>query len=132
MLLKNINTALYTNCSRITYTRGRDLKELKKFMEELITVKSNGTVPMEELLEARSRLISRGSSIIIVTPGLGSRLSDKLAQLKEAGFDVIVVYITVESSSNEQLKGHMDLLEGLNIRTYRVGINDDVRTSLEG
>lgn len=132
MLLKNINTALYTNCSRITYTRGRDIKELKKFMEELITVKSNGNVPMEELLEARSRLISKGSSIIIVTPVLHSRLSDKLSQLKETGFDVIVVYISADNPIDERVKNQISLLESLNIKTYRVGINDDVRSSLEG
>lgn len=132
MLHRNINTGLYSNGSRIVYTRGRDLKEFKKFMEELITVKSNGSVPMEELLETRSRLMSRGSSIILITPGLSERLKDKIAQLSEIGFDVITVYICVDREDEEQYNSIVNYLENYNIKLCKVGINDDVKASLEG
>lgn len=131
MLRKNINTGLYTNGSKVVYTRGRDLKEFIKFMRELITVKSDGSNPMEELLKSRSRLIPRGSSVILITPGLNESLLDKVIQLIETGLDVIIVYIMVEDS-NEHLKSIYYYTGKYNIKLYKVRINDDVKSSLEG
>lgn len=132
MLLRNINTGLYTNSTRVVYTRGRDLKEFKKFMEELITVKSNGSVPFTELLESRSRLIPGGSSIILITPKLNESLVAKVVQLCEMGFDVAVVYIMLDASNGVDNGGIDNYTDKYSIRLYKVGINDDVRTSLEG
>lgn len=132
MLLRNINTGLFTNGERVIYTRGRDLKEFKKFMEELITVKSNGSVPVEEILETRSRLLTRGSSIILITSGLNDRLADKILLLSEAGYDVITIYISVEGSNEEQLRAFNNYIENSSITLHKIGINDDVRASLEG
>jgi uncharacterized protein (DUF58 family) len=128
MLGKNINTGMYSNGKNISYIRGRDIKEFKKFMEELITVKSNGLIPMEELLESRSRLMPRGSSIILITPSLNERLVDKIVQMSESEFDVTIIYIMVE----ELKKEYKDVLEHYKIKLYSVGIRDDVKASLEG
>jgi uncharacterized protein (DUF58 family) len=128
MLSRNINTGMYVNCKNLVYIRGRDLNEFKKFIEELMTVKSEGYAPMEELLESRSRLLPRGSSIILVTPGLTDNLMDKIIQLRETGFDVIIVYIMVEDINAEYAR----VINNCGIKLYKVGLSDDIKASLEG
>lgn len=128
MLAKNINTGLYTNGRKISYIRGRDVQEFKKFMEEFITVKSDGSIPMVELLESRARLMPKGSSIILITPSLNNRMMQKIVQLNEADFDVILVYIMQEDLKQE----HKKIINHYGIKLYKVGLSDDVKTSLEG
>lgn len=128
MLEHNINTGLYSNGKDISYTRGRDLKEFKKFMEVFITVKSNGIVPVEELLESRARLMQKGSSIILITPDLNERLLDRITQLNRAGFDVTLVFIRAEDLKEK----HKKTIDDSGIKLYCIGIGDDVKTSLEG
>lgn len=128
MLMNNINTGMYSNGRNISYVRGRDLKEFKKFMEEFITIKSNGSMPMDELLESRARLMPRGSSVILISPGFSERLIDKIVQMSESGFDVVIVHIGTEGMREEYRK----IIEHYDIRLYRIGIGDDVKASLEG
>jgi Uncharacterized conserved protein (some members contain a von Willebrand factor type A (vWA) domain) len=128
MLSKNINTGFYASGEKLVYTRSRDLNEFKKFMEELIRVKSNGIIPMENLLESKARLIPRGSSIILITPRLSSGLVEKIVGLKETGYDVIIVYIAVEDLSEE----HEKIIGHYGIKLCKVGLGDDIKASLEG
>lgn len=127
-LMNNINTGLYSNGKKLSYIRGRDLKEFKKFMEEFISVKSNGAVPLGELLESRARLMPKGSSVIMITPKIDRRIMEKIVQLHEADFDVILVYIMLEDLKEEYIK----IIKHYGIKLYKVGISDDVKTSLEG
>lgn len=128
MLSKNIDTGFYSSGQKLVYTRGRDLNEFKKFMEELIRVKSCGTIPMEDLLESKARLIPKGSSIVIVTPEVSGRLVEKIVELRETGYDVIIVYIAVEDLNPEYKK----IIDHYGIRFCRVGLSDDIKSSLEG
>lgn len=128
MLSKNINTGLHINCNKTVYTWGRDLHEFRKFMDGFTRVKSDGMMHMVELLESRHRLLPRGSSIIIITPMLGDNLVDKMAQLRKTGYDVVIIYIMLEDMNEENEK----LLSQYGIRLYKVGLGDDVKTSLEG
>lgn len=128
LLSKNIDTGFYSSGQKLVYIRGRDLNEFKKFMEELIRVKSSGTVPMEDLLESKVALIPRGSSIVIVTPQTTDRLVEKILELREAGYDVIIIYIAAESLNPE----HKKIIDHYGIRLCNLGLSDDIKSSLEG
>lgn len=128
LLSKNIDTGFYSSGQKLAYIRGRDLNEFRKFMEELIRVKSCGTVPVEDLLESKVSLIPRGSSIVIVTPQVTGRLIEKIVEMRESGYDVIIVYIAAEDINPE----HMKIIDHYSIRFCRVGLNDDIKSSLEG
>lgn len=128
-LSKNINTGLFANCEKMMYIWGRDLKEFKKFIEGLVRLKSDGLTPVEELLESRRRLIPPGSSVIIITPVMCQDLIDRIVPLKEMGFDVSLVHIIMRGPEEENIK---DILSKLDVRVYSIGINDDVKASLEG
>ena len=128
MLSKNINTGLYANSKEPVYIRGRDVREFNKFMQELIRVKSDGISPLEELLEQRSRILPRGSSIILITPELNKEIIDKIIQLKEDKFDVIIVYIMIEDLNQEIVR----VINHYGIKLFKIGINDEIRTALGG
>lgn len=128
MLSRNINTGMYANCEKMVYIRGRDLKEFKKFLEELIRVKSNGKIPMYEMLESRARLMPRGSSIILITPKVNHVLLNKVTQLREAGFDVIIVYIMFDELSVEYYK----IIMHMDIKLFKISLSDDIKLVLEG
>jgi len=128
MLRRNINTSSYANCSKMTHTKGRDLKEFKKFLDELVTIKSDGTTTMADIIGLRLRLLPGGSSVVLITPMLDKSLLDKIIQLKSMGFEVIIIYIMIEDMDEECMK----IFDYYGIKLYKIGLSDDVRTSLEG
>lgn len=128
MLREGVSTMLYANSKKQVYTGSRDLSGFKNFMEELINVKSDGEEPFEELLELRSRLISRGSTVILITCAVYDALINRIIQLKEIGFDVILVYTVINDISEKHLK----IISHYDIKLYKVGLNDDVKMALEG
>lgn len=128
MLSRNINTGLYEDGGKGVYVRGRDLDELRKFMDELIVARSDGKVPFGELLDSRSRLLPGGSSIVAVTPKIDDSLVLKVVQLEETGFDVTVICIT----SGEIEDRIIDRINRYRIKLTMIGLNDDIKASLEG
>lgn len=129
MLSKNINTGLYANSKRMIYAKGRDLKEFKIFLDELIVAQSDGCVPIEDMIDSKIKLLPNGSSIIIITPFISSNLIEKILSLKHNGFDVVVIYIINDNSVPEDA---IKILYSSQIKLLKVGIDDDIKASLEG
>lgn len=127
-LSRNINTLQYVNSEKTVYTGGRDPKEFKKFMNSYVTVKSDGTTHLAEFIESKVRFLTRGSSIILITPLVDERLSGGILQLKDMGFEAIVVYIK-EGDMDEKIS---QLFADCGIKLYKLSMGDDVKTSLEG
>jgi len=127
-LSRNISSNLYVNCNNTLDTRGRDMRDFKKFMEEFIVVKSNGHTSFREYLELKSRNLTSGSSVVLITPHMDKDLLDIIIQLKEKRFNVIIVYIMVENLSEDILK----IITSAGIKFYKVGTGDNVKGLLEG
>jgi protein-L-isoaspartate O-methyltransferase len=78
--------------------------------------------------KTRVSLLSRGASIVIITPYIDQLLADRMLQLKESKFDVIIVYVIVDNPNNELL----EVVSKSGIKLYKIRMNDDVRALLEG
>lgn len=128
MLSKEINLGFYANNKNPLYIKGRDLHEFKKFMDELIRINSDGETPLEEMIEARFRLLSRNSTIIIITPVISRGMMARITQLKEIGYDVVVNLI----SDSEIDEDTMRFLKEYKIGFSVIGLEDDIKKVLEG
>lgn len=128
MLERNISTYLFGSDKRYIYIKGRDLKTFKSFMDELITVKSNGDILFNQFLESRSKLLSKGSSIIIITPLINEKYLEKIIGIKEYGMDVIIIYVSDKDIDTYNL----NIINKYKIRYFKVTINGDVKAVLEG
>lgn len=128
MLSKNVNTDLFVNCQENVYIKGRGIQEFESFLDAGVSVKSDGTVPLRELLESRYRLLTGKSYIILVTPALQGEDIDRIIQLKALGFDFIIVYIMIKGTEEEKEKR----LYQMGIKLYKIEMSDDIKTSLEG
>ena len=132
MLSRNISTGLYANSKRMIYVKGRDLKEFKIFLDELIGVKSDGSTTIEDMIDSKIKLLPKGSSIVIITPIMSSNLIEKILSLKYIGFDVVAIYIIDSNSSDRIPEETIKNLLSSKVKLLKVGIGDDVNASLEG
>jgi uncharacterized protein (DUF58 family) len=132
MLSRNISTGLYANSKRMIYVKGRDLKEFKIFLDELIGVKSDGSTTIEDMIDSKIKLLPKGSSIVIITPIMSSNLIEKILSLKYIGFDVVAIYIIDSHSSDSVPEETIKKLLSSKVKLLKVGIGDDVNASLEG
>lgn len=94
MLKNDVPVELYVNSTKLNFTKGRDIKEITKFLDVLCEVKPVGNKRMGEVLEKRIRLISRGSSIIVITGDIDEKDCAAYCGIKSLGYDLIVVYVS--------------------------------------
>lgn len=127
-LHNNIDTSLYVNCSNTVDTKGKDLRDFRKFMQEFIVIKSDGLTSFSELLGLKSKSLTRGSTVVLITPHIDKASIDRIIQLKEKRFDVIIIYIAMENLSED----YSMILSNIGIKLYKVEARDDVKTQLEG
>lgn len=127
MLKKAVPVELYVNSSKPNFTKGRDVKEITKFLEVLCEVKPSASKRMAEVLEKRIRLISRGSSIVIITGDIDEKDCAAYCGIKSLGYDLIVVYV----SDFKVLENIEKMLWGSGIIKYDIDSKSDIKGVLE-
>ncbi|HUF37781.1 MAG TPA: DUF58 domain-containing protein [Anaerolineales bacterium] len=68
-------------------------RQLGKILETLSLLRADGTLPMSGLIEAQARHITRGSTLVVITPSVRSHLPLTLDYAVRRGLKPIVVLI---------------------------------------
>lgn len=93
-------------------------RQLGKILETLALLRADGMLPMAGLIEAQARHITRGSTILVITPSVRQQLTISLDYLVRRGLKPIVVLIDSESFGGAP--GSRLLLE--NIKAMKVPV----------
>lgn len=127
MLNNAITVNMFVNAYTPYYIKGRDIKEIGKFLDVLCEVKPNGNKTMREVIEKRIKLISRGASVVIVTGNIGIDDSKVYCGINKMGYDVIIIY-SGEYAIEKEAESMMD---SCNIKRYYIRANSDIKGVLE-
>lgn len=106
-------------------------RQLGKILESLALFRAQGRLPLSGLLEVQARHISRGSTILLVTPTVQEQFSLTVELLNRRGLRPIVVLIDQETfggAPGTELLAQMVKAAGLPVRRVRQG--DDIREAL--
>jgi hypothetical protein len=118
---------MYINSARAYYTKGRDIKELVNFMDILCEIKTDGNKTMKDVLEKRIRLISKGSSIIVITGDINEEEAIIYGSIKNMGYDIILIYVGDFKIKDEIEKA----ISNYNVKINVVKSNSDIKGVLE-
>lgn len=127
MLYNKVTVDMYVNSSQLYYTKGRDINELKAFLNVLCEIKTNGVNDIADTLEKRIRLIPKRSSVIIITGHLDYKNGITYCGIKQMGFDVVLIYVCDNPMDNEILSAVI----GAGIKLYLIKSDSDIKGVLE-
>lgn len=127
-MLKNlVSINMYINCSRLCYTKGRDVKEVINFLELLSEVKPDGQSTMKDVIEKRIKLISKGASVIIITGNITREELSTYCAVKNMGFDLILIYV----NDLKMQKETMTILQRSDVKIYHIDSESNMKGVLE-
>lgn len=122
--LKNqVSIDLYVNAQKLYYTKGRDIKEINSFMEILCEIKTGGNRSIEDVFEKRIKLISKGSSIILVTGIINDNDADKYSEIKHMGYDLVIIYVS-DDRLDEKI---YSIIKNSDIKLYWINSTSDIK-----
>jgi len=109
----------------------RGERQLNRILETLAVLKTDGQVPIQDMLHAESHLLPRGTTILVVTPTANHKWITAVRQLGQRGLRVVTVSINPASfggaSSSEEM---VNLLQGSGKMAYVVNCDDDLTAVL--
>lgn len=126
-LNNSVSVNMYVNSLKLYYTKGRDIKEFRNFMEILCEIKASGNTSMGYILEKRVKLIDRKSSVLVITGDITEKDALVYCTVKQMGFDVVVVYVS-DSKLNDGIRV---LLENYQIKIYFIKSDSEIKGVLE-
>lgn len=127
MLKNSVSIEMFINSSMAHYTRGRDIKELKNFMDILCEIKSDGYKTMKDVLEKRIKLLSKGSSVIVITGNINEEEARIYGSIKAMGYEVILIYI-----SDYPIDGNIrSIMDNYYLKTCSINTDSDIKGVLE-
>lgn len=127
LLNNSVSIEMYINSARAYYTKGRDIKELVNFMDILCEIKTDGNKTMKDVLEKRIRLISKGSSIIVITGDINEEEATMYGSIKNMGYDIILIYVGDFKIKDEIEKA----ISNYNVKINVIKSNSDIKGVLE-
>lgn len=127
LLNNSVSVEMYINSARAYYTKGRDIKELVNFMDILCEIKTDGNKTMKDVLEKRIRLISNGSSIIVITGDINEEEAIIFGSIKNMGYDIILIYVG-DFEIKEDIK---KTINDYNVKINVIKSHSDIKGVLE-
>jgi uncharacterized protein (DUF58 family) len=83
----------------VTPERGE--RQLGKILEELALLKPNGSLPLPALVEIQSAHLSRGTTVIMITPSVNLDVAKAVDSLRFRGIRPIVIFVDPQSFGGE-------------------------------
>lgn len=127
LLNNSVSIEMYINSASAHFARGRDIKELVNFMDILCEIKTDGNKTMKDVLEKRIRLISRGSSVIVITGDINEEEAVIYGSIKNMGYDIILIYIG-DYELNNDIKKKID---DYNVKVNVINSHSNIKGVLE-
>jgi uncharacterized protein (DUF58 family) len=109
----------------------RGARQMTKILETLAVVRARGTISLDQMLILEGDQLSRGTTVIVVTPSSRDAWVTASHRLVRRGLRVIAVLIDAESFGGRpgttQIAAH---LGSVSIPTYIIRLGDDLRLAL--
>jgi uncharacterized protein (DUF58 family) len=109
----------------------RGARQMTKILETLAVVRARGTISLDQMLILEGDQLSRGTTVIVVTPSSRDAWVTASHRLVRRGLRVIAVLIDAESFGGRpgttQIAAH---LGSVRIPTYIIRLGDDLRLAL--
>jgi len=106
-------------------------RHLERILEFLALLKAEGELPLPLLIAREAQQIPRGSTVVLVTPSVDSRIALSLDQLIRLGLHPIVILLDAESfggsTGSEQIT---ESVQSMHIPVSRVENGKDLAQSL--
>lgn len=126
-LKDSVSINMYVNASKLYYMKGRDVKELRNFLEILCEIKADGNSSMGYILEKRIRLIDKKASLLIITGDINEKDAMVYCSIKQMLFDIVIIYIG-DNDIDLEIKS---LIENNEIKIYHIKSDSDIKGVLE-
>jgi uncharacterized protein (DUF58 family) len=127
-LLRNkVCVEMYVNSSQLCFIRGRDIDEFKNFLNLLCEIQTKGNNDIAEIIDKRIRLVSKGSSIIIVTGKIDYKDCLAYCNIKEMGYDVVLIYSSDSNLDNKIIS----MINNIGIKLCLVNSGSNIKGVLE-
>ena len=72
-------------------------RQLEKILEFLALLKANGNLPLPGLIAQEAQQIPRGSTVVLITPSVDSRIALSMDQLVRLGLHPVAILLDAES-----------------------------------
>ncbi|MTI56344.1 DUF58 domain-containing protein [Geosporobacter ferrireducens] len=130
VLKKDLATALHIQWQERTYIEGRGIEKLPYFLKELMRFQPNGRITIEDFIGTECRMLSEGSTLMMMIVQLTETLVYKLVRLKEKRLKLIVVLISNQLS--EDIEKKTIFLKRNRIDVIQIGLQEELPGKLEG
>lgn len=111
----------------------RSGRQLSKMLEALALLRAEGELPLQGLLEIQAQHLSRGSTVVFITPSVQEEVALAADYLLRRGLRPIAVLLDAASfngaTGTDQVAA---MLSSLRIPTRRVKNGDDLEAALSG
>lgn len=126
-LNRAVSINMYVNALKLYYTKGRDINEFGSFLDILCEVSSQGQKSITEILEKRIKLITKGSSVIVITGDASTEDAKVYCSLKKIGYDLVLILVGDEGINPET----KSILINSDIKLYFINSESDIKGVLE-
>jgi uncharacterized protein (DUF58 family) len=127
LLNNSVSIEMYINSASAYYTKGRDIKELVSFMDIFCEIKTDGNKTMKDVLEKRIRLISKGSTVIVITGDINEEEAIIYGSIKNMGYDIILIYVG-DFEIKDEIK---NTISSYNVKINVINSHSDIKGVLE-
>lgn len=129
-----IPTRLIYFSGSVESVEARDYLLFDQIYQLLAGIKFAGSVSLKDLLEVYTAEAPAKTNILTFTSNLDYDLYDQIYKTSQSGYDVSLIYVSAEKLTGIKEPGVENILESLpeiGVKTYKVGIEDDIRPILE-
>lgn len=109
----------------------RGERQMNRVLETLAVLRAEGTIPVQDVINAEINLLPRGTTIIVVTCTTDEHWAIFARDLKRRGMRVVTVLIDPASFGGEKTnKGLALLLQASGVMTYEIRNGDNMTVAL--
>lgn len=128
-LYRNIDINFITYVHQKVKLSGRDISRFDVFLELSTRIRPSKNINLGDVILNEIRTVSLGSTVIIVTPYLDSNLASAALVLRRMGYIVNFIVIN-DFDKNKWINKDLHLLEKMEVKIYRIDLNDDLNVKL--
>jgi uncharacterized protein (DUF58 family) len=110
----------------------RGERQLGKILETLAVLRAEGSIPLWGLISSQLGHLSRGTTVILITPSREEKILTVIMELIQRGLLPVVILIQTASFGSEKSTSDLEsMLVNRGILTFVVREGDDIKSVLE-
>ena len=126
-LVTNLSVSFISRWGERSFIEGRDINKLQVFLKELMHFTPQGNLLMEDVLSTERRMLSVGSTLIIIVVYLSDRLFEQILNLNRNGYNpMLIVVNTLRDEEDSRMLTRTRILKEAGVQFYKVKLRDDI------